>query len=92
LDEIVKYLNLGKKDLKNKKFVRLQWRRSWEIAWDQVDLEISKVVLVPRINSVSLWLVYDRIWKPIDTAKISIDGVENIFFTIATINIRMATN
>jgi len=42
--------------------------------------------LVPRINSVSLWLVDDHIWKPIDATKISIDGFENIFFTGVTIN------
>jgi hypothetical protein len=43
-------------------------------------------ILVPRINSVSLWLVDDHIWKPIDATKISIDGFENIFFTGVAIN------
>ncbi|MDT7894908.1 MAG: hypothetical protein RQ855_01775 [Desulfurococcales archaeon] len=42
--------------------------------------------LVPRINSISLWLVDDHVWKPATPMKITIDGVENIFFTSAAIN------
>jgi hypothetical protein len=84
--EIVKYLNLGEKDLKNKKLVRLLWRKSQEIAWHQVDLEMSNGILVPRINSVSLWLVDDHIWKPVNPTKININGVENTLFTSFAIN------
>jgi hypothetical protein len=39
-DELVKYLNLGKKDLRGRRVVRYLWRRSWEIARHQVDLEM----------------------------------------------------
>jgi hypothetical protein len=84
--EIVRYLNLGEKDLRNKKLVRLLWRKSQEIAWHQVDLEMSNGILVPRINSVSLWLLDDHIWKPVNPTKININGVENIFFTSVAIN------
>jgi IS605 OrfB family transposase len=85
-NEIVKYLNLGKKDLRSKRLVRYLWRRSWEIARHQVDLEMREGILVPRINSVSLWLVDDHVWKPIDATKININGVENTFFTSIAIN------
>jgi hypothetical protein len=84
--EIVKYLNLREKDLKNKKLVRLLWRKSREIARYQVDLEMSNGILVPRINSVSLWLVDDHAWKPVNPTKININGVENTFFTSVAIN------
>jgi hypothetical protein len=84
--EIVKYLNLRGKDLKNKKLVRLLWRKSQEIAWHQVDLEMMEGKLVPRINSVSLWLVDDHVWKQINATKININGFENIFFTSVAIN------
>jgi putative transposase len=47
---------------------------------------MSDGILAPRINSVSLWLVDDHAWKPVNPAKISINGVENIFFTKAAIN------
>jgi IS605 OrfB family transposase len=83
---LTKYLGLGEKDLKNKKLVRYLWGRSWEIAWHQVDLEMSNGILIPRINSVSLWLVDDHIWKPINPTKININGFENIFFTSVAIN------
>jgi hypothetical protein len=43
-------------------------------------------ILVPRINSVSLWLVDDHVWKPIDATKININGFESIFFTSVAIN------
>jgi hypothetical protein len=43
-------------------------------------------ILVPRINSVSLWLVDDHIWKPVNPTKIRINCVENIFFTSVAIN------
>jgi IS605 OrfB family transposase len=43
-------------------------------------------ILVPRINSISLWLVDDHVWKPIDATKININGVENTFFTSVAIN------
>jgi hypothetical protein len=43
-------------------------------------------ILVPRINSVSLWLVDDHVWKPVNPTKININGFENIFFTSAAIN------
>ncbi|MFZ8823561.1 MAG: IS200/IS605 family accessory protein TnpB-related protein [Desulfurococcales archaeon] len=43
-------------------------------------------ILVPRINSVSLWLVDDHVWKPINPMKIRINGVENIFFTSVAVN------
>jgi len=85
-DELVKHLGLGKKDLRSKRLVRYLWRRSWEIARHQVDLEMSDGILVPRINSVSLWLVDDHVWKPIDATKININGVENTFFTRVAIN------
>jgi hypothetical protein len=42
--------------------------------------------LVPRINSVSLWLVDDHVWKPVNPTKININGVKKIFFTSAAIN------
>jgi IS605 OrfB family transposase len=85
-DELVKHLGLGKRDLRGRRIRRYLWKKSWEIARDQVDLEMMEGKLVPRINSVSLWLVDDHIWKPIDATKISIDGFENIFFTGVTIN------
>jgi len=85
-NELVKHLGLGKKDLRGRRIRRYLWKKSWEIARDQVDLEMMEGKLVPRINSVSLWLVDDHIWKPIDATKISIDGFENIFFTGVTIN------
>jgi IS605 OrfB family transposase len=66
--------------------VRYLWRRSWEIARDQVDLEMMEGKLAPRINSASLWLVDDHVWKPIDATKININGVENILFTSVAIN------
>jgi IS605 OrfB family transposase len=43
-------------------------------------------ILVPRINSVSLWLVDDHVWKPVNPTKIRINGFENIFFTSVAIN------
>jgi IS605 OrfB family transposase len=85
-NEIVMYLNLGKKDLRSKRLVRYLRRKSREIARDQVDLEMMEGILVPRINSVSLWLVDDHVWKPIDATKININGVVNIFFTSVAIN------
>jgi putative transposase len=85
-DESVKHLGLGKRDLRGKRIVRHLWRRSWEIARHQVDLEMSNGILVPRINSVSLWLVDDHVWKPVNPTKIDINGVENIFFTSVAIN------
>jgi predicted metal-dependent hydrolase len=85
-DELVKYLNLGKRDLRGRRIVRYLWRRSWEIARHQVDLEMMEGKLVPRINSVSLWLVDDHVWKPIDATKININGFENVFFTSVAIN------
>jgi IS605 OrfB family transposase len=85
-NELVKYLNLGKKDLRGRRIVRYLWRRSGEIARHQVDLEMKEGILAPRINSVSLWLVDDHVWKPIDATKININGVENIFFTSVAIN------
>jgi hypothetical protein len=59
--------------------MRLLWEKSWEIAWDQADLEMSNGIPVLRINSVSLWLADDHMWKPINPTKINIDGVENTF-------------
>jgi IS605 OrfB family transposase len=47
---------------------------------------MSNGILVPRINSVSLWLLDDHIWKPINPTKIRINGVENTFFTSVAIN------
>jgi hypothetical protein len=85
-DELVKYLSLGERDLRGRRIVRYLWRRSWEIARHQVDLEIKEGILVPRINSVNLRLVDDHVWKPIDATKININGVENILFTSAAIN------
>jgi hypothetical protein len=41
---------------------------------------------VPRINSVSLWQVDDRVWRPVDATKIRINSDENIFFTSFAIN------
>jgi transposase len=41
---------------------------------------------VPRINSISLGLVDDHVWKPVNPTKININGFENIFFTSAAIN------
>jgi hypothetical protein len=66
--------------------VRLLWRKSREIAWHQVDLEMSNGILVLRINSVSLWLVDDHVWKPVNPTKIRINGFENISFTSIAIN------
>jgi IS605 OrfB family transposase len=86
-DELVKHLGLGKRDLRSKRIRRYLWRRSWEIAWDQVELEMMGGVLVPRINSVSLRLVDDHIWKPVNPTKINVNGFENIFFTGVAINI-----
>ncbi len=45
-------------------------------------------ILAPRIkiNSASLWLVDDHVWKPIDATKININGFVNIFFTSVAIN------
>jgi hypothetical protein len=60
-DELVKYLNLGIKDLGGRRVVRYLWRRSCEIARHQVDLEMSDGILVPRINSISLWQVDDHV-------------------------------
>jgi hypothetical protein len=60
-NEIVKHLGLGKKDLRSRRVVRYLWRRSWEIARHQVDLEMMEEILVPRINSISLWLVDDHL-------------------------------
>ena len=85
-DELVKYLNPGKKDLRSKRLARYLWRRSWEIARHQVDLEMREGILAPRINSVGLWLVDDHVWEPMDAAKIRINGFENIFFTSIVIN------
>jgi len=85
-DELVKYLNLGKKDLRSKRLVRYLWRKSREIARDQVDLEMMEGILAPRINSISLWLVDDHVWKPINPTKININGVVNTFFTSIAIN------
>jgi predicted metal-dependent hydrolase len=85
-DELVKYLGLGKRDLRGRRIRRYLWKKSWEIARDQVDLEMMEGKLVPRINSVSLWLVYDLIWKPVNPTKININGFENIFFTSVAIN------
>jgi len=85
-DELVKHLDLGKRDLRSKRLARYLWRRSWEIARHQVDLEMKEGILAPRINSVSLWLVDDHVWKPIDATKININGVENTFFTSIAIN------
>jgi hypothetical protein len=47
---------------------------------------MSDGILVPRINSVSLWLVNDHLWKPVSLTKININGFENIFFTSVAIN------
>ncbi|MDT7889789.1 MAG: hypothetical protein RQ885_12570 [Desulfurococcales archaeon] len=41
---------------------------------------------MPRINSVSLWLIDDHVWKPVNPTKIRINGVENTFFTSIAIN------
>jgi len=85
-DELVKHLGLGKRDLRGRRLARYLWRKSREIARHQVDLEMKEGILVPRINSASLWLVDDHVWKPIDATKININGVENIFFTSVAIN------
>jgi hypothetical protein len=63
-DELVKHLGLGKRDLRGRRIVRYLWRRSWEIAQHQVELEMDDGILVPRINSVSLWLADDHVWNP----------------------------
>ncbi|MDT7895801.1 MAG: hypothetical protein RQ855_06315 [Desulfurococcales archaeon] len=39
-DELVKHLGLGKRGLRGRRIVRYLWRRSWEIARHQVDLEM----------------------------------------------------
>ncbi|MDT7889967.1 MAG: hypothetical protein RQ885_13470, partial [Desulfurococcales archaeon] len=62
------------------------WRKSREIAWYQVDLEMMEGKLAPRINSVCLWLVDDHVWKPVNPTKININGFENIFFTSVAID------
>jgi hypothetical protein len=78
-NELVKHLGLGKKDLRGRRIRRYLWKRSWEIARYQVELEMIEGILVPRINSASLWLADDHMWKPINPTKINIDGVENTF-------------
>jgi hypothetical protein len=83
---LVKYLGLGKKDLRGMRIRRYLWRRSWEIARHQVDLEMIEGILVPRINSVSLWLINDHVRKLVNPTKININGFENIFFTSVAIN------
>ena len=65
---------------------RYLWKRSWEIDRHQVDLEMMEGKPAPRINSASLWLVDDHVWKPINPTKIRINGFENIFFTSIAIN------
>jgi putative transposase len=85
-DELVKHLGLRKRDLRSRRVVRHLWKKSWEIARHQVDLEMSDGILVPRINSVSLWLVDDHLWKPVNPTKININGFENNFFTSVAIN------
>ncbi|MFZ8824895.1 MAG: hypothetical protein ACO2O0_12260 [Desulfurococcales archaeon] len=62
------------------------WKKSWEIARHQVDLEMIEGILVPRINGVSLWLIDDHVWKPVNLAKININGVENTLFTSVAIH------
>jgi transposase len=47
---------------------------------------MSNGILVLRINGVSLWLVDDHVWKPVNPTKININGVENTFFTSVAIN------
>ena len=47
---------------------------------------MSNEILVPRINSVSLWLLDDHVWKPVNPTKIRINGFGNTFFTSAAIN------
>jgi hypothetical protein len=66
--------------------VRYLWKKSWEIARHQVDLEMMEGKLVPRINGVSLWLIDDHVWKPVNLAKININGVENTLFTSVAIH------
>jgi hypothetical protein len=85
-DELVKHLGLGKRDLRGRRIRRYLWRKSWEIARHQVELEMMRGILMPRINSVCLWLVDDHVWKPVNPIKIRINGVENIFFTSVAIN------
>jgi hypothetical protein len=85
-DELVKHLGLGKRDLRGRRIRRYLWRKSREIAWYQVDLEMIDGILVPRINSVSLWLLDDHLWKPVNPTKININGFENIFFTSVAIH------
>jgi hypothetical protein len=60
-DELVKYLDLGKRGLRGRRLARCLWRKSREIAGHQVDLETMEGKQVPRINSISLWLVDDRL-------------------------------
>jgi IS605 OrfB family transposase len=50
---------------------------------------MSDGILVPRINSVSLRLVNDHIWKPVNPTKININGFENVFFTSVAIHTHM---
>jgi putative transposase len=85
-DELVKHLGLGKRDLRGRRIKRYLWKRSWEIARHQVDLEMMEGKQVPRINSISLGLVDDHVWKPVNPTKININGFENIFFTSIAIN------
>ncbi|MDT7887475.1 MAG: hypothetical protein RQ885_00690 [Desulfurococcales archaeon] len=72
-DELVKHLGLGKRDLRGRRIVKHLWKKSWENAQHQVDLEIMEGILVPRINSAGLWIVHDHMWKLTDATKISID-------------------
>jgi IS605 OrfB family transposase len=85
-DELVKHLGLGKRDLRSKRIRRYLWRKSREIARHQVYLEMIEEILVPRINSVSLWLVDDHVWKPATTTKIRINGFGNTFFISVAID------
>jgi hypothetical protein len=76
---LVKYLDLGKRDLRGRRIKRYLWKKSREIARHQVDLEMMEGKLVPRINSVSLWPVDDHVWKPVNPTKININGFEKYF-------------
>jgi hypothetical protein len=44
-DEIIRYLNQGRENLRGRRIRRYFWRRSWEITWYQVDLEMMEGIL-----------------------------------------------
>ncbi len=86
-EELVKHLGLNSQDLmKSRRLRKHLWGKAREIARYQVDLEMRDGILVPRINNVSMWLVDDRVWKPLDVREVIVNDVKTLFFTKVAIN------